>query len=326
MRQPILLCTVLFFAVFFSSLSCAGDKPSIFVSILPQKYFVEQIAGDLVGVQVMVKPGASPATYEPKVSQMKKLAVSEIYFAIGVPFEQAWLERIAGVNSQMKIVRTDANIKKLSMEEHHHDEEAELHGESGHDEHVDEEGDSHEEHGHNGHDGHDGHDGHADEEEGLDPHIWLSPQLVKQQASVICTSLQELLPEQATLLESNLTRFKEKIDNLDTELREILSGKENLRFMVFHPSWGYFAEDYKLRQVPIEIEGKGAKSSQLRELIIFAKDKGINVIFAQPQFSTKSAKLVAREIDGQVITVDPLAEDWLTNMKVVAEKFRDAIQ
>jgi zinc transport system substrate-binding protein len=303
MRQPILLCTALFFAVFFSSLSCAGDKPSVFVSILPQKYFVEQIAGDLVDIQVMVKPGASPATYEPKVSQMKKLAVSELYFAVGVPFEQAWLERIAGVNSQMKIVKTDAGIKKLAMEKHLHD---------------DEEDDSHEEHA--------GDDQENEQEEGLDPHIWLSPQLVKQQATVICTSLKELLPEQTTLFETNLARFIKQIDDLDTELREILRGKENLRFMVFHPSWGYFAQDYKLRQVPIEIEGKGAKSSQLRELILFARDEGIKVIFAQPQFSTKSANLVAREIDGQVITVDPLAEDWLANMKVVAKKFRDAIQ
>lgn len=275
----------------------------MFVSILPQKYFVEQIAGDLVNIQVMVKPGASPATYEPKVSQMKKLAASELYFAVGVPFEQAWLERIVGVNSQMKIVKTDVGIKKLTMEKHLHD---------------DEEDDSHEEHV--------GGDHENEQKEGLDPHIWLSPQLVKQQATVICASLKELLPEQATLFESNLTRFKKKIDVLDSELREIFVGKENLRFMVFHPSWGYFAQDYKLRQVPIEIEGKGAKSSQLRDLILFARAEGIKVIFAQPQFSTKSANLVAREIGGQVITVDPLAEDWLANMKVVAEKFRDAIQ
>ena len=148
MRQPILLYTALFFAIFFSSLSCAGDKPSVFVSILPQKYFVEQIAGDLVNIQVMVKPGASPATYEPKVSQMKKLAVSGLYFAVGVPFEQAWLERIAGVNSQMKIVKTDVGIKKLAMEKH-------LHG--------DEKDDSDEERVG---------DDHANEQEdGLDPHI-----------------------------------------------------------------------------------------------------------------------------------------------------------
>jgi len=306
MRRPLLLCAALLLTVFFSSLSYGADKPSVFVSILPQKYFVEQIAGDLVNVHVMVKPGASPATYEPKVSQMKKLAASEIYFAVGVPFEKAWLERIAGVNPQMRIVRTDAGIEKLSMEKHLHENEG------------DEDSDRHE--------------GHADDdqanvqEEGLDPHIWLSPQLVKKQATVICASLKELVPEQTTLFESNLTRFIKKIDTLDTELREILAGKEKLRFMVFHPSWGYFAQNYNLKQIPIEIEGKGPKSSQLRQLILFARAEGIKVIFAQPQFSTKSARLVAREIDGQVITVDPLAEDWFANMKVVAEKFRDAIQ
>jgi zinc transport system substrate-binding protein len=302
MRRPIYLCIVLFITVFFSSLSYAGEKQSVFVSILPQKYFVEQIAGNLVNVHVMVKPGASPATYEPKVSQMKKLAASEIYFSIGVPFEKAWLDRIAGVNPQMRIVRTDVGIEKLTMEKHLHDEE---------------ENDTHEGHGH---------DDHEDvQKEGLDPHIWLSPQLVKKQVTVICASLKELIPEQTTLLESNLLRFIKKIDDLDTELHQILAGKENLRFMVFHPSWGYFAQNYKLRQIPIEIEGKGPKSSQLRQLILFARTEGIKVIFAQPQFSTKNAKLVAREIDGQVITVDPLAEDWYANMKVVAEQFRDAI-
>jgi len=303
MRRSLILCIALLPAVFFSSLSYGADKPSIFVSILPQKYFVEQIAGDLVNVHVMVKPGASPATYEPKVSQMKKLAASEIYFAVGVPFEKAWLERIAGVNPQMLIVKTDAGIEKLIMEKHLHEDEED-----------------------------DTHEGHAKgnnenvQEEGLDPHIWLSPQLVKKQATVICTSLKELVPKQATFFESNLTRFIMKIDALDTELHQILAGKEKLRFMVFHPSWGYFAQNYNLRQVPIEIEGKGPKSSQLRKLILFARTEGIKVIFAQPQFSTKSARLVAREIDGQVITVDPLAEDWFANMKVVAEKFRDAIQ
>lgn len=306
MRRSLFLCIALLFTVFLGSLSYGADKPSVFVSILPQKYFVEQIAGDLINVHVMVKPGASPATYEPKVSQMKKLAASEIYFAVGVPFEKAWLERIRGVNPQMRIVRTDAGIEKLIMEKHLHENEG------------DEKDDTHE--------------GHAKgnienlQEEGLDPHIWLSPQLVKKQATVICASLKELVPDQATYFASNLTRFIMKVDALDTELHQILAGKENLRFMVFHPSWGYFAQNYNLRQVPIEIEGKGPKSSQLRKLILFARNEGVKVIFAQPQFSTKSAKLVAREIDGQVITVDPLAEEWFANMKVVAEKFRDAIQ
>lgn len=301
MRQIIFVLNTLALLIVSCTLSYATDKPSVFVSILPQKFFVEQIAGDLVDIQVMVKPGASPATYEPKVSQMKKLAVSDIYFAIGVPFERAWLARIAGVNSQMKIVRIDRGIDKLIMEKHLHQEE---HGQ---------EAQIHKGHGYS-------HEG------GLDPHIWLSPHLVSKQAAVIAASLEALIPEKAAVFASNLVLFQEKIETLDAELHRILAGKEGLRFMVFHPSWGYFAKNYHLKQIPIESEGKGAKSSQLRELILYARSEGIKVIFAQPQFSRKSARLIAREIDGQVITVDPLAEDWLENMKIVAEKFREAVQ
>jgi zinc transport system substrate-binding protein len=315
MRQ--LFQVVLVFLILAASVvtGIAGDKPTVFVSILPQKYFVEQIAGDLVKVEVMVKPGASPATYEPKVSQMKQLASSAIYFAIGVPFEKAWLDRIAGVNPHMRIVRTDQGIEKLTMEKHHHGDETPETPE-----------------GHGDHDDHDGHDdkGEAEEvhlhEEGLDPHIWLSPVLVQQQVATIAASLKELFPEKTAFIDANHKDFQARISGLDEELHQILAGKKGYRFMVFHPSWGYFAHNYQLVQIPIEIEGKGPKSSQLRELILFARKEGIKVIFAQPQFSTKSAALVAREIDGEVITVDPLAENWLDNMKGVAEKFKDAIQ
>ncbi len=84
-----------------SSGAHAAEKLPVFVSIVPQKYFVEKIGGGAVDVEVMVQPGASPATYEPKPSQMRKLAGSAAYFAIGVPFEEAWLDRIAGVNPNM---------------------------------------------------------------------------------------------------------------------------------------------------------------------------------------------------------------------------------
>ena len=298
------------FVVFFICilcLMCAGEhvfaaaKPTVFVSILPQKYFVEQLAGDLVDVEVMVQPGASPATYEPKVSQMKKLASSAIYFSIGVPFERAWLQRIAAVNQQMSIVETDKGIEKLAMAKHLHD---------------------HEEHGHD--DGHEDHEG--AKEDGLDPHIWLSPELVKVQTTIIAGALKELLPDKGVIIEKNLTRFNDRVEQLDVELSSTLEEKRGLRFMVFHPSWGYFAHNYGLEQIPIEFEGKGPKSSQLRQLIGMAKKLNIRVIFAQPQFSRKSARLIAREIKGQVITVDPLAENWLSNMREVADKFKDALQ
>ncbi|MEE4239850.1 MAG: zinc ABC transporter substrate-binding protein [Desulfopila sp.] len=288
----------------------AVEKPTVFVSILPQKYFVEQVARDIVNVEVMVQPGASPATYEPKASQMKKLAGSLAYYAIGVPFENAWLDKIASINPEMKVIHTDRGIAKLEMKEHRHEEK------------------QHDDHNHKHEEDHDAHldKGTHHQHDGLDPHIWLAPSLVKQQADVIAETLIDFLPEHASLLEKNLKIFKKKIDDLDNELHLILKDMTGMKFMVFHPSWGYFANEYGLEQVAIEIEGKDPKPAQLASLIKSAQDQDIHVIFVQPQFSQKSAQVIAREIKGEVITIDPLAEDWSTNMRVVAEKFKRALR
>ena len=175
------------------------------------------------------------------------------------------------------------------------------------------------------------HDGqHEDEDhhehEGLDPHIWLSPRLVKEQARVILKALQEVDPNHRNAYESNFRQFASQIDELDADLIKLFAGKQGLQFIVFHPSWGYFAHAYGLEQVPIEVEGKEPKPSQLRELIEHAKKEKIKVVFVQPQFSTKTAKLIAKEIDGQVAFADPLAEDWMANLRHVADKFKAALK
>ena len=96
--------------------------------------------------------------------------------------------------------------------------------------------------------------------------------------------------------------------------------------MVFHPSWGYFADTYGLKQVPIEIAGKDPKPAQLKELIEYARQRAIKFIFVQPQYSAKSAQLIARAIGGQVVFTDPLAEDWAGNLRAVARKLRTALR
>jgi zinc transport system substrate-binding protein len=272
----------------------AADKAKVFVSILPQKFFVEQIGGDLVDVEVMVQPGASPATYEPKPAQMAAISASQIYFSIGVPFENAWLQKIASANPKMKIVRTEHGIRKMPMAAHHH-------GEEDHEKkHVD--------HG------------------VLDPHVWLSPPLVMMQARNILAALQEADPARRAVYEANCKAFITMLVDLDGELRGILAGKRGFQFMVFHPAWGYFADAYGLRQVPIEIEGKEPKPAQLKQLIEHAREKQIKVLFVQPQFSSRSAEQVAREIGGQVAFVDPLALNWAENLREVATKLKEAVK
>ena len=316
-----LLMIVLTLFAFLGNCFAAGKLP-VFVSIVPQKYFVQQIGKDLVDVQAMVLPGSSPATYEPKPKQMADISKTKIYFAIGVPFENTWLEKITAANPDMRVVHTDHEIEKLAMEaHHHHDDPKEEHHDKG--EHHDEA-----EHGHEKGDHHkeDEHDKDHHEHTGLDPHIWLSPPLVKIQARTILEALQEADPVHRSVYEANFNAFTAQIDKLDIDLKKTFAGKAGLQFMVFHPAWGYFAHAYGLKQVPIEIEGKDPKPAQLKELIQHARENGIKVVFVQPQFSTKSAELVAREIGGQVAFANPLAEDWMANLREVANKFQRALK
>ncbi len=279
-----------------------AKQVNAFVSIPPQQYFVKKIGGELVGISVLVPPGADPHTYEPKPRQMAELAQTAVYFAVGIDFEQAWLKKIAAANPGMRIVQTDAGIEKIALAEHHH------HVQKGHT------------HSHDPKKATHGHD-HAG---APDPHVWLSPLLVRIQARHIADALAAVDSANRTRYEENLAGFLREIDALDAELKALFAGNSGARFMVFHPSWGYFAQAYGLEQVPIEIEGKAPKPAQLKELIHHAREQGIKVIFVQPQFSAKSAEMVAREIKGQVVAVDPLAANWAENLREVGRRFKAA--
>ncbi len=267
----------------------ASEKIPVFVSILPQKYFAEKIGGEHIDVSVMVEPGGNPHNYEPKPKQMAELSKSKIYFAVGVTFEDVWLERFAGVNKKMAIVHTEDGVEKIPMKAHHHEGEKD-HVEKDH--------------------------------ETKDPHIWLSPPLVKIQAGNIFKALTVADPEHSKDYEVNYNRFITELTDLDTEIRNMLAekGKEN-QFIVFHPAWGYFANTYGLEQIPVETEGKTPKPAELGHLIKHAKEHGIKVIFVQPQFSSKSAEVIAKEIGGKIAFADPLAPDWSDNLRQMAEKF-----
>lgn len=330
---------VILFSLSISVISVnAAEKLSVFVSLVPQKYFVQQIGKDKIDVQAMVKPGASPHTYEPKPRQMTDISSASLYFSIGVQFEKVWLKKISAANPNMKVVHTDHGIDKIVMARHHHHEKA--HHEEDHQAHEDHHGkvDEHHEaehhdkglHGEYGDEVHHSDELHHDKDHhdqaGLDPHIWTSPTLVKMQAKTILKALQKADPSHKNEYEANFNIFSAQIDALDQELRQIFSGKTGLQFMVFHPAWGYFAHAYGLKQVPVEIEGKNPKPAQLKELIEHAKEEGIKVIFVQPQFSTQSAKVVAREIGGQIAFADPLAENWMANLRMIANKFKAVLK
>jgi zinc transport system substrate-binding protein len=274
----------------------AGEPVKATVSILPQKFFVEKIGGDRVDVTVMVLPGASPATYEPKPQQMARLMESKAYFAIGAPFETHWLGKFATFNPKMEIVLTQAGIAKLPMTSHHHEE-----GEAGH---------TRESH-----------------DEMLDPHIWLSPPLVMLQARNILEGLLKIAPGHREFFEANYGKFIHEVADLDLRIMNRFKGKaQGSRFMIYHPAWGYFARAYGLKQIPVELEGKEPTPRELQELIVLAKKDGIKVIFVQPQFSIKSAETIAKAIGGKVMKADPLALNWADNLEEVAAAFEPVLR
>lgn len=289
MKQKRLFAIAIFAlaALFAEGAAIAGEKIDVYVSIPPQSDFVKAIAGAHADVSVMVQPEKSPASYEPSPRQMVTLSRSDIYFAIGVPFETAWLKKFADANPEMRIVHTEAGIEKKPI------------------------------HRHSGH-----HKTHYSSNGIKDPHIWLSPPLVMLQARHILNGLRAVDPSNAADYEKNYQKFINRLVELDIALMKEFADISRPGFMVFHPSWGYFADAYGLDQIAIEIEGKEPKAKDVSALIKTARRNNISVIFAQPQFSTKQAQIIAKEIGGALVTADPLAEDWEKNLRHIASAIK----
>lgn len=330
--NKILGFTVVLFCLWISA-ALAG--PTAFVTIAPQKYFVDKVSGSGAPVSIMVEAGANPHAYEPKPRQMAELAKAKIYFTIGDTFDQVWLDRITGASPGITVVHTEEGIAKIPMAGHGHHEDS--HGHSHDADHKDEhDHDAKDKHGHD-HDaehqtkGEHSHDaGHKDEHDhgSLDPHIWLDPKLVKIQAGHIRDGLTLVDPQQADLYAANTARFEQELDALDQEIRSILAAipEDKRTFLVFHPSWGYFAQTYGLRQVAIEVQGKEPSPKDMARIIKLGKESGARVVFVQPQFSEKSAATIASQIGATVVRLDPLAEDWSANMRRAAQAFADALR
>ncbi|MEB3313848.1 MAG: zinc ABC transporter substrate-binding protein, partial [Cyanobacteriota bacterium] len=126
-----------------------------------------------------------------------------------------------------------------------------------------------------------------------DPHIWLSPALVKLQTQTIYQALAALDPPHQPQYQANLRAFLADIDRLDGEIRQALQGVKNRRFLVFHPSWGYFARDYDLEMITIQVGGQEPSAAELVDLIRRAQQAHLRVVFAQPQFSQQAARTLA---------------------------------
>jgi len=163
------------------------------------------------------------------------------------------------------------------------------------------------------------------DEPGMDPHIWTSPRNAKIMVQNICAGLSQADPQNRQYYENNRDSYLKNLDELDIEMGALLTGAGAQTFIVYHPAWGYFARDYGLQQLGIEQEGKEPKAAYMSRLINEARLQNIKVIFISPEFDSRNAEAIAREIGGRVVIIDPLAGDYLQNMREVAAAFKEAL-
>lgn len=268
------------------------DKIQAIASIAPQEEIVKEIGGKKLDVTVLVPPGESPHSYDLKPSQLKKISKAEVYFKVGsgVEFELTNMDQIKSQNNDLKIIDLAKGVNIKSWDEHH---------------------------------------GKTSEtninKEGTDPHIWLSPINGIKMSENVYNGLIEIDPDNKDYYQQNLNKYREELNNIHKNIKEKLKPYENQSFLVYHPSFGYFGDAYNLTQIGIEEEGKKPGPEGISNIINQAKELNIDVIFVSPQFDTSSAEVIAEEINGKVITANPLAGNYSQTLQNLAEKLEKGL-
>lgn len=267
------------------------SRLDVYAGIPPVAGVVDEIGGDLVQVHVLLRPGQSPHTFEPTPRQVMRLGESDLFLTVGLPFEKRIIEKIHRAEDGLRTADASDGIVKRHMESpgSHHDE----------DEHS---------------------------EQHLDPHVWLSPPLLKTLAQNVARALVDADPEHEIRYRSNLDNYLKNTERVHTDIQQKLAPYQGEEFFVFHPAFGYFADAYGLKQRAVEVQGKTPRPQELEALIDRARETKAKVIFVQPQFDKAGAAVVADAIGGQVVTLEPLARDVLGSLEEMAHKVARALQ
>lgn len=259
--------------------------PYVLVTIAPDKFFVDKIAGGTVQVELMVPAGASAHTFEPSPKQVLKASQADIWFQIGEGFEPKATRALQSHNTNLTIVDLRQGLDLISSQP----------GDEGY-----------------------CHCCQHAQNSCIDPHFWLSARQAKIQAITIADALSTRYPQHQQLYQEKLKIFTAELDALDKEIVDILKPLQKRFMMVSHPAYAYFCRDYQLKQLSIEFEGRDPTPKQLTKILQAARQYGIAKIFIQAQYSSKGAKLIAREIGAEVITLDPYAEQYYESMLNIA--------
>ncbi|NGP53015.1 zinc ABC transporter substrate-binding protein [Thioalkalivibrio sp. XN8] len=273
----------------------AEEAPlQVVVSILPEQFLVERVAGPRADILTLVQPGDNPATYSPGPATLAALDDGQVWFTLGVHFEQVWRERITRDRPELEVVDLAAGLQRRQVEQSW----ASL-----------------------GH-GHDHDHGHA----GMpDPHTWTDPRLAARMAATIADTLARLDPAGADGYRARSDTLQQELLELHEEIAARLAPVRGQAFIVFHPSWGYFADAYGLQQLPIEIGGREPGPRGLAELIELGRETDARAVFVQRQFSQRTARAVADALGAEIVEADPLALDYIENLREVSIRVAEAL-
>jgi len=260
-----------------ATVSVAQAAPlKVAATIFPLADMVRQIGGERVAVTTIIPAGASEHTYEPTSSQMRQVAGAVLYVKVGAGMDD-WTERlIKAAHKPPLTVSVTSGVRLMRTAE----QELLGHGEE-------------EEHHH----------------PGDDPHVWIDPILVRDTVVPRLTdALVKLSPADASFFRGNAKRFQQELTRLDQEMRQGVAGLKKREFIALHSAWAYMAKRYGLRQVAAveTFPGKEPSARYLVELVKMARKHGVSTIFAEPQLSNKAAQVIAREIKGTVLLLDPI--------------------
>lgn len=268
-----------FLILSLASTLLASPVLTVAVSLQPYAKMLSRLGKDRIEIVVLVPEGSDPHTFEPKPGTLKDFSKAEIYFTDSSGLDKNWLSRFKGVNSKVKILALDSGIQFESLDDHHHERET------------------------------------------LDPHLWVSLKNVQIILKNMLAVLTQYDPQGKAFYVENFNMYMEELVSLSDSI-ESLSKKlpeEKKTFMVFHPSFGYFARDYGFKQLCIEADGKEPKPKDLQHLIQEAKKSKIQSIFIMPNFSKRSAETIAKSLNANVVTLNPLVYDFEKAIKILLE-------
>jgi len=298
-KLSIIIITFLLLLILVN-LSVGAAEATIAVTIVPQIEMLEAIAGERVEVVEMIPKGFSPANYSPSPSEMRAFSEASIYFSIGVPADIQNILPRAEERSDLEVVKLFERIEAKYPHRYFGEKDADDHHEDG-----DQEEDA--DHGHS----------HAG---GRDPHIWLSPARTSYMVEIMRDELIEILPEYETEFKENADQYLEKLAAVDRKNKELLSSYKGESILVYHPSFGYFTEHYGLKMLSIEKDGKEPGPQHLQEIIENAKEQGIQNVFYQAEIDSTKTRAVAEELNGEIVKLNPLAENYLENLEKMASE------